>query len=139
LVYVAIDTMALLSCPVGQQAQTRADFIAWVDRHLKADATSEYQYEGMDVYAARCALLHSYGSVASMHVGPNPPRKFGYMDNGPHKKNGQSRFVLVSIAVLIHDFTKAMETFVNQLRADPELKRRVDSRITGLLLTSIVG
>jgi len=116
LVYVAIDTMALLSCPVGQQAQRRADFIAWVDRYLKADAASEYQYEGADVYAARWALLHSYGSVASMHGGPNPPRKFGYMDNCPHKKDDESRFVLISIAVLIHDFAKAMEAFVNQLR-----------------------
>ncbi len=34
MVYVELDTMALLACPVGQQSQTRSDFIAWVDRYL---------------------------------------------------------------------------------------------------------
>jgi len=28
MVYVGLDTMALLACPVGQQSQTRSDFIA---------------------------------------------------------------------------------------------------------------
>ena len=37
MVYVGLDTMALLACPVGQQSQTRSDFIAWVDRYLVTD------------------------------------------------------------------------------------------------------
>jgi len=32
MVYVGIDTMALLACPEGQKCQTRDDFIAWVLR-----------------------------------------------------------------------------------------------------------
>jgi hypothetical protein len=138
MIYVGIDTMALLSCPVGQDSQTRSDFIGWVDRYLKADPASEYEYEGIDVYAARCAVLHSYGSVAALHSGSNPPRKFGYTDNGPHRKDEAAKFVLVSVAVLIHDFSKAMETFVSVIKNDPELKRRVDSRIKSLLLTSLL-
>jgi hypothetical protein len=139
MVYVGLDTMALLACPIGQQGQTRSDFIAWVDKYLKADAASDYHYEGIDVYAARCAVLHSYGSVAALHGGTNPPRKFGYMDNGPHKKDDAERFVLISVAVLIHDFSKAMETFVGEIRTDAELKRRVDSRMVSLFFTSLVG
>jgi hypothetical protein len=139
MVYVGIDTMALLSCPVGLDSQTRTDFIRWVDRYLKADPTSEYQYEGVDVYAARCAVLHSYGSVAALHGSSSPPRKFGYTDNGPHRKDDVARFALISVAVLIHDFSKAMETFVSAIKDDPELKRRVDSRIQSLLLTSLLS
>jgi hypothetical protein len=138
-VYIGLDTMALLACPVGQQSQTRSDFIAWVDKYLKADAASDYQYEGIDVYAARCAVLHSYGSVAALHSGINPPRKFGYMDNGPHKKDDAERFALISIAVLSHDFSKAMEKFVGEIGTDPELKRRVDSRMASLFFTTLVG
>jgi hypothetical protein len=138
MVYVGLDTMALLACPVGQPSQTRADFIAWVDRYLKAEPASEYQYEGIDVYAARCALLHSYGSVASMHNITNPPRKFGYTDNGPHRKDDPERFALISIAVLIRDFSRALETFLNEMRNSRELRERVDSRIRSLLFTHLL-
>ena len=138
MLYVALDTMALLACPVGQQSQTRGDFIAWVDRYLKADAASEYQYEGIDVYAARCAVLHSYGSVAALHSGKQPPRKFGYTDNGPHRKDEVERFVLISVAVLIHDFSKAMESFIAEMQANSDLKQRVDSRMGSLFLTSLL-
>jgi hypothetical protein len=75
LVYVGIDTMALLACPFGQAEQKKKDFIRWVDKYLRADPASEYQYEGVDVYAARCALLHSYtpeqkgGAFARAYVG----------------------------------------------------------------------
>jgi hypothetical protein len=139
LVYVGIDTMALLSCPVGQQSQTGADFISWVDRSLRAEPGSEYQYEGIDLYAARCAVLHSYGSVAALHAGENPPRKLGYTDNGPHRKDEAERFVLISVAVLVHDFSGAMESFVAEIIRTPDLKQRVDSRITSLFFASLLN
>jgi hypothetical protein len=87
---------------------------------------------------ARCAVLHTYGSVAAIHSKPNPPRKFGYMDNGPHKKDDSVQFVLISVAVLTRDFSKAVERFVKEFRSDPELKRRVDSRIGSLFFASLV-
>ena len=109
MVYIGLETPALLTCPIGQHTQTRTDFITFGDKYLRADPASEYQYEGIDVYAARCAVLHNYGSIADSHRKPNPPRKFGYTDNGPHRKDDTERFALISIAVLIHDFSKAME------------------------------
>jgi len=138
MIYVGLDTMALLSCPLGQLSQTRSDFIAWVSKYLTAEGTSEYQYEGIDVYAARCAVLHSYGSTAALHLGDNPPRKFGYADNGPHRKDEAERFVLISIAVLFHDFSKAMAKFVEDIKTDTDLKRRVDSRMSSLFFANLI-
>ena len=138
LVYVGIDTMALLSCPVDQQSQKRADFIAWVNRYLRAETGSEYQYEGIDLYAARCAVLHSYGSASTLHTNENPPRKFGYTDNGFHRRDEAERFVLISVAVLIHDFSKAIEAFLADVIANQGLKERVDSRMPGLFFTSLL-
>jgi hypothetical protein len=138
MIYVGLDTMALLACPLGQQSQTRGDFIAWVNRYLRADPTSDYQYEGIDVYAARCAVLHRYGSVASLHTGPNPPRKFGYLDNGPHRVDETERLVLISVAVLEHDFSKAVKTFVTEMKSSSDLKRRVDSRIKSLFFNTLL-
>lgn len=91
MVYIGIDSMALLACPVGQAEQSKRDFISWVDTYLRADPASDYQYAGDDVYAARCAVLHSYGSIARDHGGAHPPRKFGYADNGPHRKDDAER------------------------------------------------
>ncbi len=138
MIYVGLDTMALLGCPVGK-SQTRKDFIAWVDRYLKADSASVYQYEGVDVYAARCAVLHSYGSVSDLHRKANPPRKFIYMDNGPHREDVQERVVMISVAVLIRDFADAMGRFIEDILADTDLKARVDSRIDSLFIASLWG
>ena len=138
MVYIGIDTMALLACPVGEPSQKDTDFITWVDQYLKAEPASEYQYEGIDVYAARCAVLHSYGSVAKLHRKANPPRMFGYTDDGPHRKDDAGRLVIISVAVLIYDFRKAMAKFVTEIWANPELKRRVDSRMDSLLFAGLI-
>jgi hypothetical protein len=134
MVYVGIDTMAWLACPLGQAEQFRKDFILWVDKYLRADAASDYQYEGVDVYAARCALLHSYGSLARDHRGGQPPRQFNYIDNGPHRKDETTRLVIISVADFIDDYCRATESFMAAAFKDPELKQRVDSRVHNLLL-----
>ena len=135
MVYVGIDTMALLACPLGKTEQSKEDFIQWVDTYLRVQPPSDYQYEGADVYAARCALLHSYGGVAKDHRGASPPRMFGYTSNGPHVKDEAVRFVNISIAILIDDFYRALVAFGEAMLTDPELKRRVDSRVRNLLLS----
>ena len=134
MVYVGIDTMALLACPLGQPEQFKKDFILWIDTYLRADLASDYQYEGVDVYAARCALLHSYGSLAKDHRGAQPPRQFNYIDDGPHRKDETARFVVISVGGLIQDYFRATELFVAAVFKDPELKRRVDSRVHNLFL-----
>lgn len=139
LVYVGIDTMSWLACPIGQHSHTRADFMAWVNKCLKTDPSQEYQYTGVDVYAARCAMLHSYGSTADLHRRKNPPMKFGYVDNGPHRKDDTERFALISIARLIYDFMSAVERFMSDAASNADLKARLDSRMTALHLISAIG
>ena len=134
MVYVGIDTMALLSCPLGQAEQTKNDFMAWVDAYLRADPASDYQYEATDVYAARSGLLHSYGSLAKDHRKSQPPRQFCYIDNGQHHKDETARVVVISVAALIDDYFRATESFVSAIFKDPALKQRVDSRVHNLFL-----
>jgi hypothetical protein len=40
---------------------------------MRADPKSEYRYEGVDLYAARCAVPHSYGSISDAHGKTTPP------------------------------------------------------------------
>ncbi|MFM0202205.1 hypothetical protein PQR53_20305 [Paraburkholderia fungorum] len=138
MVYIGIDTMAWLALPIGQNTQTRTDFCNWVDAYLKVDATQPYQYVGLDVYAARCAVLHQFATVAELHRRDNPPTKFGYLDNGPHQTDGGD-LVLISAAMLIRDFSHAVARFTRAPQADADLKARIDSRVLELLNTTPIG
>lgn len=138
MVYVGIDTMAWLSLPVGTEKQGRTDFYRWVDSYLKADATGAYQYAGKDVYAARCAVLHQFSTVADLHRQKAPPKKFGYLDNGPHRTDGGD-LVLISVATLIRDYFRAVAAFTSAAQTDAALKARIDSRMDELLNTTALA
>ncbi|RDK04476.1 hypothetical protein [Paraburkholderia lacunae] len=138
MVYVGIDTMAWLALPVGQAQQGRSDFYRWVDTYLKADATQPYQYDGRDVYAARCAVLHQFSTIVELHRQKNPPKKFGYLDNGPHRTDGGD-LVLISVAMLVRDYFHAATRFMTAVQDDAELKARLDSRMEELLNTTPIG
>lgn len=138
MLFVGIDTMAWLSLPLGKRSVKRDDFCSWVDSYLKADADQPYQYVGIDLYAARCAMLHSYGSLSDLHRMPSPPKTFGYLDNGPHCADGGA-LVLISIAVLIRDFGEALNAFLLATHNSAGLKARVDSRIHALVLSMSVN
>ncbi len=138
MLYIGIDTMAWLSLPVGQSKQGRLDFCRWVDTYLKTDADQQYHYAGKDVYAARCAVLHMFATLSDLHRESPPPKKFGYLDNGPHRADG-GEVVLISVAVLLRDFSRAVARFTIAMQSDAELKRRVDSRINELLNTTRIA
>lgn len=135
MIYIGIDTMAWLSLPIGKKKQGRSDFCKWVDSYLQTDGGQPYQYDGRDVYAARCAVLHMFSSLSELHKENPPPKQFGYLDNGPHCTDG-GNLVLISVAILLRDFSHAIARFMGAMQKDTELKARVDSRITELLSTT---
>lgn len=138
MVYVGIDTMTWLGLPVGQERQRRQDFYRWVNTYLRADPQEPYQYEGRDVYAARCAVLHQFATVAELHRQANPPKKFGYLDNGPHRTDGGD-LVLISVAMLVRDYRHGVGLFMAAARANRDIKARIDSRVLQLLNTTRIG
>ena len=85
MAYVCIDTMAYLSMPESQSEQRRQDFIDWVNTYLRGHPHQPYQYNGIDVYAARCALLHTFGTEAKIHREDPSITMFGYHNGGMHK------------------------------------------------------
>lgn len=131
MVYVGIDTFAWLS--TDKQYADKSSFIKWVDEYLKAEDCQPYQYSGIDVYAARCAFMHNYGSLSSLHGKEGAPMVFGYLDNGPHQVDPGGSLVLISIAVLIHDFHKAALRYITSISSDQDLKKNIDSKILNLV------
>lgn len=74
MAFVCMDAMTSLSLPADRETQGRADFVAWVDKHLKGHADQPYQYRGIDVYGARCVLLHASGPSQSSTRGTRTRR-----------------------------------------------------------------
>lgn len=135
MAFISIDTMTFLSLPDGVEAQGRMDFINWVDAYLKGHPDQPYQYRGIDVYGARCAMLHSFGSAAQFHDRYGEALLFGYHDGGMHMHNPEvdPRLVMIGSASFLNDVVSALSNFMEACSTSPELKARVEPRLARVL------
>ena len=135
MAFICMDTLASLSRPQEKEKVTRADFKEWVDTHLKAHPDQPYQYRGKDVYAARCAFLHTYGSEASLHEEDPDTIKFAYHDGGQHYYNPEEErsLVLIGTKSFINDVVHGVESFTRACKADSSLRTRVEARLPNVL------
>ncbi|MFY9314790.1 MAG: hypothetical protein WAO95_04430 [Burkholderiales bacterium] len=138
---ICMDTMAYLSRPAGQAAQTRAEFTAWVEKYLKGHPDQPYQYRGLDVYAARCAVLHSYGSEATLHRADNTIKIFAYHDDGKHMcdETADARLVLIGLMSFLNDVRIGAGSFLEDCEKDAALRALVEPRLGGLLTHSPIA
>lgn len=129
LVYCAIDAMAYLTMPPEKDKVTRVDFVAWVDKYLKfRDANGErtLQLPGLELYAARCALLHTYSSEANLHKTGEVKRQIGYGDEFIPEVAADAEvenLVVVSIRGLVDALSEGVAATVQSLMSD-ELGRK---------------
>ncbi len=137
MAYICIDTMAFLSLPVGRDCQGRADFISWVDTYLKGDEEQPYQYRGLDVYGARCAVLHTFGSAANFHQQNPDAKRYGYHDGGKHAYNPtvDEHLVIIGTASFLNDVVIAMQTFLAECHKNVDLRQLVEARLPRVLAT----
>ena len=135
MAFVCIDSLANLGRPEDKARVTRSDFKGWVDEHLKGHTDQPYQYRGMDVYAARCAFLHTYGSESELHQEEPSTIKFGYHDGGMHQYNPEidPSFVIIGTRSFTNDVAQAVGSFLNKCRSDSFLRNRVEQRLDGFL------
>lgn len=135
MAFISIDTMTFLSLPDGVEAQSRTDFINWVDTYLKGHADQPYKYRGIDVYGARCAMLHSFGSAAQFHDRNSDALLFGYHDGGMHIYDPEvdPRLVMIGSASFLSDVVSALADFMEACNASPELRTRVEPRLRRVL------
>lgn len=137
MAFICIDTLASLSRSTDKKRVTRADFKEWVDTYLKGHQDQPYKYRGKDVYAARCAFLHRYGSEADLHEEDPDTIKFAYHDGGKHKYNPEieQRLVIIGTKSFINDVVCAVESFLEKCKSDPSLRQRVEERLPNVLQT----
>ncbi len=138
LAFICIDALASLGRPTNKPKVTRADFKEWVDTYLKAHPEQPYQYRGKDVYAARCAFLHTYSSSAELHEEDPDTIKYGYNNGGKHiyAPDVNPSLVLIGTKSFVDDVVCGVEQFLNECKSDSSLRLRVEGRLQELLLKS---
>ncbi len=137
MAFICIDTLASLARSADKKRVTRFDFKEWVDTHLKGHPDQPYKYRGKDVYAARCAFLHKYGSEAELHEEDPDTIKFAYHDGGKHQYNPdvEQRLVIIGTKSFINDVVCAVESFLDMCQSDSTLRCRVEERLPSVLQT----
>ena len=135
-----MDAMAWLVLEKGREQVKAVDFERWVDAYLKTDEPTEYQYTGLDVYQAKCAISHTYSAQHDRKNKRNP-KTFSYWDGRTHRFNPDidPRLVIISAPLLVHDFMGAIMSFFDAASKDQELKERIDSRITKMFGISFLS
>lgn len=133
--YICLDTMAFLSLPGDRETQGRTDFVEWVDTYLKAHPEQPYQYQGLDVYGARCAMLHAFGSEVDFHARFPDTKIFGYNDGGKHILNPEidPRLVLIGTASFFNDVISAVESFMELCVQNGDMRSLIERRLPRIL------
>ncbi len=129
--YICIDALANISRPIEKAKATRKDFINWVDVYLTAHPDQPYKYRGKDVYAARCALLHSFSAEAKLHEDDTDTIKFAYHDGGMHYFDPEidPRLVLIGAKSFTNDVIISIGIFMDACGADLDLMGLVEPRL----------
>ena len=120
--------------PLGQKNTKKKNFIEWVGAYLKPHSDQPYKYRGIDVYAARCAVLHTWGAEAQIHRQDLSVKKFGYSDGGRHLLNPEvsERLVIIGVPSLVNDLVIGIEKFLAAAMDDEGLRACLESRINSL-------
>lgn len=135
LLYTGIDAMAHLTMPAGKDKVTRADFVAWVEKYLQfrgADKNPTLTLPGIELYAARCALLHTYSSEADLHKEGKVKRQIGYGDEflpEVAEKAEIKHLVMVSIRGLVDAFARGIAATLQDIKSNEPRSKLFSERL----------
>lgn len=136
LIYSGIDTMAYLAMPANQTNVRRDDFVQWCDRYIRFCGPE--QLSGLELYSARCAMLHTYG-VESQLTRSGQCRQLGYLDRSvPDIRYAPSvdpELALVSIEALANAFFAGIDRFLVDLFADSTRATTAEQRLQKLVVS----
>lgn len=135
LIYSAIDSMASLTMPAEQVEVQRKDFIAWADRYIHlADSNAP---TGVELYGARCALLHGYG-IESRLSRTGDARRVFYVDNCwpaiRHDPSVDPSMVGVSLTALKDAVLAGIDRCMIEIHANPSEYPKTDDRLDWMFM-----
>ena len=136
LLMSAIDIASGIERPREKLDTDREDFIAWADRYLTLSGP-EYTLRGVDLYAARCGLLHGYTAQAKL-IRQGKAVMLGWLDDmlPPVRANEDQSLVLASLAALFVAFNHGLADSVGRINRSEELALVVNERLAFMFQAS---
>ena len=139
LIYSGIDALAYLTMPSDHEKVTRSDFIEWCDKYIRfrdADESRTLSLPGLELYAARCAMVHTYGSEAGLHKEGKLKRQIGYGDEFLPEvlaKPDVDNLVIVSIRGLVDAFGEGIYETLKNIADDEPSQKLFAERLMGMV------
>lgn len=139
LVYSGIDAMAHLTMPAGKAKVSRSDFVNWCDKYLcfrDAGGKRTLSVPGFELYAARCAIVHSYGTEADLHKEGKVKRQIGYGDEFlPEVATSPevAHLVMVSIRGLVDALSEGMVATLKDIASDEPRRKLFGERLERMM------
>ena len=132
LIYSGIDIFASLGRPEQKKAADRNDYIDWCNRYLPLATLG---CDAIDLYAARCGVVHAYGMGSSLSeagkaveiiyswgtANPEDLRRILAQLKVPEKR-------VLHIETLATAFSNGLAVFLKELESDAEKRKMVVRR-----------
>jgi hypothetical protein len=136
LLMSAIDIASGIERPREKLDTDREDFISWADRYLTLSGP-EYTLRGVDLYAARCGLLHGYTAQAKL-IRQGKAVMLGWLDDmlPPVRANEDQSLVLASLAALFVAFNHGLADSIGRINRNQELAVLVNERLAFMFQAS---
>lgn len=136
LIYAGIDGMAWLQLPQQTYNVGMSDFVKWVEKYFVVESPlpKSAQCSGMDLYAARCGLLHTGTPDSSQtRSGSGTARKLFYQIGDGQiliqvRMNEKRQPIIVDVRELARSFRIAIQRYQDQIDKDAALAELVFTR-----------
>jgi hypothetical protein len=126
LMYSAIDSVAALARDETKVENDSRDFIDWVEKYL--DPRNGLGCTSRDLWAARCAILHTYGFESHEVRAGTAKALFYAWQDGPRPPSAKipGNAIILVMERLREELGAALGRFLNDAEVDRKLKSRVE-------------
>jgi hypothetical protein len=127
--FIELDTWAYLSRPESMTKHGRSSFNRFISKYLQSDPDQPYQYAAEDVYATRCGLLHTFGSISDLHQDNSSVIWRFHLGKCNTYIPGLDRMAYISVRRFWLNASQAVARCLDEVKADPALNELVGSRL----------
>lgn len=136
LLFAGMDAMANLNRPAGTNENTSNDFKDWVAKYFYVHGQTKITPD--EWWAARNAIIHTYGAIARQHRQDPNVRLLGWMvGSTPHIRFDGTKapnVAFVDILAMRDAFFSGMDRFLIEGFADQDRKQLLEQRISDLVM-----
>jgi hypothetical protein len=133
LLYSGIDTLGLLAAPPSEDNATRGTFTNWCNAYLltRLRSVDGKALTALDLYAARCGILHTSTSVSSLSR-EGEAREVQYQFRGQHGinlfLNVPKEPLMLDIVEFVLAFKESGIAFIQDLSGDLTSQENAERR-----------